>query len=262
MRLLAVLLLLLAAPQLAAAGAPPGGIVHPKVTPRTPLKELGYQLYAGNCLTCHGPRGEGAAPSAPIHGGGDLTGSGPSLRGVGAQAPDFYLRTGYMPLSRVREQPYRSRVLFTEREIDALVAYVASLAPGPPIPKPHPERGDLSRGMRLFTQHCSGCHQIVAEGGLVTGARVPPLKEATPVQIAEAVRIGPYLMPRFSTRAISSSDLDSIIAYVDWAKHPDDRGGWGIGHIGPIPEGMVTWLIAVVLLVALCAVIGERRRHE
>jgi ubiquinol-cytochrome c reductase cytochrome c subunit len=115
--------------------------------------------------------------------------------------------------------------------------------------------------MRLFAGHCAGCHQIVGAGGYVTGAVPPSLDKATDVQIAEAVRIGPYVMPRFSERAISNRQLDSIIAYVDYIKSPDDRGGWALGHIGPVPEGLVTWFVAAVACVALCVVIGERLRR-
>jgi ubiquinol-cytochrome c reductase cytochrome c subunit len=182
----------------------------------------------------------------------------PSLAGVGALAADFYLRTGYMPLPHVGMQPRRSRVRFDEAEIRALVAYVASLGPGPAIPKPHPERGSLAEGLRLFTDHCAGCHQVVGEGGYVTGAVPPPLEDATATQVAEAVRIGPHVMPRFRTSQISTRELDSIIAYVQYAKNPDDRGGWALGHLGPVPEGMVTWLIAATALVAVCVVIGKR----
>jgi ubiquinol-cytochrome c reductase cytochrome c subunit len=186
----------------------------------------------------------------------------PSLHGVGARAADFYLRTGYMPLQHVGLQPRRSRVLFTEAQIAALTAYVASLGGGPPVPQPHPERGNLSQGEALFADHCAGCHQIVAEGGYVTGAIPPPLEDATATQIAEAVRIGPYVMPKFSRKAISPHELDSIIAYVDYAKHPDDSGGWAIGHIGPVPEGLVTWFIAAVALIGICMSIGRRFKHE
>ena len=49
-------------------------------------------------------------------------------------------------------------------------------------------------------------------------------------------------MPRFSPTAISTTQLDDLIAYVDYTKHPDDAGGWSIGHLGPWPEGLVTWL--------------------
>ncbi len=29
---------------------------------------------------------------------------------------------------------------------------------------------------------------------------------------------------------------------------PNNHGGWGIGNIGPIPEGLVAWWIAAPLL--------------
>ena len=245
----------LAAP---AAAQPRQGVVHPPDQARTPLRALGAQVYAANCVSCHGTDGLGVTPGAPQRAAGGIEGAGPPLRGVGALAPDFYLRTGYMPLGSVDEQPERSRVQFSEREIRAVVAYIASLGGGPPVPDPHPERGNVAEGLRLFTEHCAGCHQVVAEGGVVTGARVPPLDRASPVQIAQAVRIGPYVMPTFSKRAISDAQLDSIIRYVQYAKRPDDRGGWGIGHIGPVPEGMVTWLIGAVVLVGVCLGLGRR----
>jgi ubiquinol-cytochrome c reductase cytochrome c subunit len=167
-----------------------------------------------------------------------------------------------MPLRQVGEQPRRSRVLFDEREIEDLVAYVASLGRGPPVPTPNPERGSLSDGQRLFTDRCAGCHQVVAEGGYLTDAIAPPLEDATATQVAEAIRIGPYVMPRFSTRDLSTQQVDSIVRYVEWAKNPDDRGGWAIGHIGPVPEGLVTWFLAAAVLVASCVVLGRRLRRE
>jgi ubiquinol-cytochrome c reductase cytochrome c subunit len=191
-------------------------------------------------------------------GAGNVPGQGPSLRNVGELAADFYLRTGYMPLEDPAQQPSRSRVLFPEEEIRAMVAYVGSLGEGPAIPAPQPQKGSVAVGNTLFLENCAGCHQIVGEGGYVTGARVPPLKEATDRQIAEAVRIGPYLMPRFSKRRLTDTQVNSLIAYIDYAKHPDDAGGWSIGHLGPWPEGLVSWFIAGAAMVALCLVIGKR----
>jgi len=240
-RLLAIALVLLAGAATASAQA--GGDVTG-----------GEHLYGQNCIACHGANGTG------VTGGGDH--QGPPLKGVGALAADFYLRTGYMPLRQAGKQPRRSRVLFSEPEIQALVAYVASLGKGPKVPDPHPERGSLSDGQALFTEHCAGCHQIAAEGGYLTGGVAPPLMDATQRQVAAAIRIGPYLMPRFTTRDLTPHQVDSIVRYVEYAKHPDDPGGWAIGRLGPVPEGMVTWCLAAAALVAVCIVIGKRLRSE
>jgi len=204
--------------------------------------QQGDRLYGTYCASCHS------------------TGAAPSLRGVGALAADFYLRTGYMPLPHLGQQPRRTRRLLDEAQIRALVAYVASLGPGPSIPTPHPERGSIAEGLHLFTDHCAGCHQVVAVGGYVTGAVPPPLSPDSAREIAEAVRIGPNVMPRFTRKAISDAQLDSIIRYVEYAKHPDDRGGWAIGHLGPIPEGLVTWFLAASVLVGFCLLLGRRLR--
>jgi ubiquinol-cytochrome c reductase cytochrome c subunit len=243
-----------------ALAQPPQGIVRPTGEASKPLLQLGSQLYAGNCSSCHGIDGRGVYPPHTQAGAGDIKGEGPSLRGVGAQAVDFYLRTGFMPLGNANEEPYRQRVLFSDREIRAMTAYVASLSPGPPIPRPDPASGSVSHGLELFTEHCAGCHQVVAEGGYVTNARVPPIKNDSSTEIAEAVRVGPYLMPKFSAKAISDRELNSIVAYVNSAKRPADPGGWGLGHIGPVPEGLVAWFIAGVVLVVTCVAIGTRLR--
>jgi ubiquinol-cytochrome c reductase cytochrome c subunit len=211
----------------------------------------GKQLFGQYCAKCHGPDAQGQI---------SRSGQGPSLQDVGALAADFYLRTGYMPLRRNGIQPRRSRLLLGPAQIDALVRYVASLGHGPPVPRPHPERGNVSEGMALFRSHCAGCHQIVGEGGYVTDAVPPALGDATATQIAEAVRLGPYVMPKFSAQALSNRQLDSIIRYVRYAQHPDNRGGWALGNIGPVPEGLVSWFIAGSVLLATCLLIGRRLR--
>ena len=175
---------------------------------------------------------------------------------MGALGADFYLSTGYMPLRQIGCQPRREPLVLGEHQIKALVAYIATFG-GPPIPTPHPALGSLSEGLSLFTEHCAGCHQVVAQGGYVTGAVPPPLSLATPRQVAEAVRIGPYVMPKFSQRSISDRQLDSIVRYVQFTHDPPRPGGWGLGFLGPVPEGLVTWFIAMPLLLGLCLMLGS-----
>jgi ubiquinol-cytochrome c reductase cytochrome c subunit len=213
----------------------------------SPLVRRGSDLYAQSCAGCHGEDLRGRK------------GQGPSLRGVGAAAVDFYVSTGRMPLADPTDEPVRADPEFSRRDIQALVAYVSGFG-GPAIPAVDPDRGDVARGKEAFTESCAGCHQVLGRGGIVTGAFVPALSDATPRQLAEAVRVGPYLMPPFGERQIDQRELDDIAAYVRASRHPDDRGGWGIGNIGPVPEGMVAWLLAGLVLLGVVRLLGERAR--
>jgi ubiquinol-cytochrome c reductase cytochrome c subunit len=206
----------------------------------------GRQLYVEGCSSCHGIDAKG------------VDSQGPSLVGVGAASVDFYLRTGRMPLAQPGNQPERAQQAYPDDQVEALDAYIGSLG-GPPIPAVDPSAGSISRGAELFGSSCAGCHSITGEGGVVVGGLAPELHEATPTEVAEAVRIGPYLMPSFDRDQISDQDLDSIARYVDEAvQHPDDRGGWGIGHLGPVPEGLIAWAVAVAVLLVVARLIGER----
>jgi ubiquinol-cytochrome c reductase cytochrome c subunit len=217
---------------------------------RGALQTEGGSLFEEGCSSCHGFDGAG------------VRGQGPSLLEAGEAAADFYLRTGRMPLDQVGEQPLRGKPHYSENQIRALDAYVGSLGPGPAIPVVRPRLGSISEGMRLFGESCSGCHGIGGKGGVAIGAYAPPLGEATPTEVAEATRIGPYVMPRFSAAQLDQADLDSIARYVQLTKDPDDAGGLGIGHIGPVPEGLVAWFAAIAALLLVARLIGERNESR
>ena len=225
---------------------PPGPGDPVKTFPSSPtLVAEGYNLYQSGCSSCHGIGLRGTPGIAP------------SLRGVGPGPVDFYLSTGRMPLEQPRQEPLRNRPAYGRSQIDAIIAYVSTFG-GPAAPTADPARGDLALGMHEFTLNCAGCHQEVARGGPTLGAVAPDLAPATPQEIAEAVRMGPYVMPHFDADQIDQHQLDSIARYVLWTRRPDNAGGWGIYNLGPIPEGIVAWFIGIVALVIVARLIGER----
>ncbi|HEX7297734.1 MAG TPA: c-type cytochrome [Solirubrobacteraceae bacterium] len=252
----ALLLLAVCCGGMAAWSAAAGGQNEPASPPPAPgssapgpgasaLVNHGRDLYAQSCAGCHGDDLRGRK------------GQGPPLVGAGTAAVDFYLSTGRMPIDNPTDEPVRADPVYSRSDIDALVAYVGAFG-GPAIPAAHPERGSVARGKEAFTERCAGCHQVVARGGIVTGAFVPALTDVTPRQLAEAVRVGPYLMPKFTERQVGQGELDDMAAYLRYQRNPDDRGGWGIGHLGPVPEGLVAWLLAGTLLLGVVRLLGER----
>lgn len=212
---------------------------------RGALAARGRELFLDSCASCHGTDARG------------IPGRAPTLYGAGAAAVDWYVSTGRMPLTDPGDEPLRGEPAYSRRDIAALVAYAETLG-GPPIPDVDPSRGDVGEGRELFSEHCAGCHQIVGQGGALTGALVPKLDEATPVQVGEAIRIGPYLMPRWEESTISGADVDDLAAYVEHTKELEDPGGWGIGHTGPVPEGLISILLAGGVLILVSRMIGER----
>ena len=208
----------------------------------------GRAIYAETCSSCHG---------ADLRG---IPGRGPTLHGVGAAAVDFYVSTGRMPLARPGIEPMRAEPQFDRRDIEALIAYVGG--PGPAVPAVDPRRGDVKEGRELYADSCSGCHQIMGQGGAATGFVAPSLSQATPTQIGEAIRVGPYLMPRFSDKQLDQREVDSIARYVtEITQQPPNRGGWGIGNLGPVPEGLVAFFVAGAALLLVARIIGERDRR-
>ncbi|MDX6409163.1 MAG: ubiquinol-cytochrome c reductase cytochrome c subunit [Gaiellaceae bacterium] len=207
--------------------------------------QRGRDLYLTGCQSCHGVDARG------IHG------TAPSLHGVGAASADFYLSTGRMPLDDPRSQPDRTEPAYDRKSLDDLIAYIGSLG-GPAVPEVDVGgRVNLAEGQKLFTANCAACHQIAGRGGVISGAFVPTLLEATPRQVVEAARIGPYVMPRFSEAQLNDRELVSIARYVQYAKHPENPGGWALFNVGPVPEGMVTWLIGLLALLLVIRMLGR-----
>ena len=260
MRRLVVLPLLLAAAlgtavllqeRAGASDDDPLGYVVDRAALRDPeVVQRGRELFAVRCVSCHDDDGSG------------IEGLAPDIRGQGAAGGHYWLTSGRMPAEEGEPaQSERKESPFSDEEIEALVAYVASLGRGPDIPTVDPAAGDLARGGEIFRLNCAACHQAALAGGALSyGRNAPTLQPVTAVQIAEALRLGPGQMPVFDY--LTDEEVDSLIAYVLDLQEDDSPGGFSLGRIGPIPEGFVAIVGGMGLLVLLTVWIGKRRLQE
>ncbi len=213
--------------------------------------EAGKQLFAEGCSSCHGLGAQGG-PEAP------------TLIGVGAAAVNFQVSTGRMPLATPQAQAPVKPIIYTDEEIAQLAAFVGSLSPGPAIPTPEMfayEDADLAEGGELFRTNCSQCHNFTGSGGaLSNGAYAPDLTKATPQQIFEAMITGPENMPVFSNDTLTVENKQAIIKYIQHMDEMPSYGGWGLGSLGPVTEGLFIWVIGIGAMVGAAIWIGAKVR--
>jgi ubiquinol-cytochrome c reductase cytochrome c subunit len=197
----------------------------------------GAKLYAQSCSTCHGRNAQG------------LKDKGPSLIGVGASSVEFQVSTGRMPAARQEAQARRKPPKYTSDQVKQLAAYIQSIGGGPQIPDGDLRDGDLATGGRLFRANCANCHGFSTNGGaLSSGKFAPSLEEATDRQIYGAMQSGPQNMPVFGDNQLTPQEKKDIIKFVQSIKAEKDPGGMGIGRTGPVPEGLVIFIVGLVVL--------------
>ncbi len=196
--------------------------------------EAGQELYTRSCITCHGANLEGVQDR------------GPSLIGVGEAAVYFQVHTGRMPLVRQEAQAPERPPLFSEEEIEQLMAYIQANGGGPTLPSGDLRDGDLAAGGELFRLNCAQCHNFTGEGGAhSSGKRAPSLQEASDLVIYTAMLSGPENMPVFGDNQLTPEDKRAIINYVQTINEQADPGGAGIGRVGPVAEGLVMWTVGM-----------------
>jgi ubiquinol-cytochrome c reductase cytochrome c subunit len=214
----------------------------------------GRQLFLVSCSFCHGQNGEGVR-SQDGH-----TQLGPSLIGVGAAAVDFQVGTGRMPMTQPGAQVPRKPRAFDDQEIAALAAYVASLGPGPAIPTENDysidglsasEKQDaIARGGQIFLTNCTACHNFEGSGGAMPrGGYAPKIRGVAPKYIYEALLTGPQNMPNFTNGNLSPDEKRDVIAYLGSLDQMKEYGGFGLGGLGPVTEGLAAWLVGLGLCV-------------
>ncbi|MGH9127527.1 MAG: cytochrome bc1 complex diheme cytochrome c subunit [Acidimicrobiales bacterium] len=208
----------------------------------------GHALFQANCASCHGNDAAGSNRA-------------PNLVGLGPATIDFWVSTGRMPLATPSSEALPKQPRFTPPEQRAIVKYVSSLGPGGPgIPAVNLNGANVGNGFSLFVTNCAGCHAVTGVGdALSNGLSAPSLFYATPTQIAEAIRTGPSNMPRFTDFQFNQSQLNDIVAYVSKdIQHPDNRGGNGLGNVGPITEGLAALFLGLGSMLVILYWIGDR----
>ncbi|HEU4807044.1 MAG TPA: c-type cytochrome [Homoserinimonas sp.] len=209
--------------------------------------EEGAALFAANCATCHGMNAEG-------------TQDGPSLHGVGAASVHFQVGTGRMPLAFQGPQGAEKPPQFNEEQTLALAEYVASLAPGPEIPDEADLVGnDIANGGVLFRVNCAMCHNVAGAGGALTeGKYAPSLEGVEAVHIYEAMITGPQNMPVFNDMNITPDEKADIISYLKYLEENPSPGGFGLGSLGPVSEGLFIWIFGLGAIVGITVWIAAR----
>lgn len=242
------------------------------------LVAQGENLYVA-CVNCHGPAGLGLENTTRAQ--------GPALIGVGAASVDFMVRTGRMPAVSALDPLIRRESTYDQTDRAALTAYVTQLTLnaieaqderraeaetageeftevpitfGPDIPQVgDTSDANLARGRELFTSNCAACHGPTAAGIAVGQDDVSSnLKGVEPVVIAEAIRVGPGVMPVFGEETVAQEDLEAIVAWTNDVTTRSSPGGFALGRGGPVSEGLIAWVVGIGLLGAVIYLLGER----
>ena len=203
--------------------------------------EDGKKLFQANCATCHGMNLQG-------------TEAGPSLYGVGELAVEFQVSTGRMPLQAQAPQAPQKPVQFTEDQIRAIASYVQDVAPGPTYPSDETldGEGDVARGAELFRINCAMCHNVAGAGGALTeGKYAPALDQTSALHMYAAMVTGPQNMPVFSNMNLTTEDKRDIISALLFQQEAVSPGGFTLGSLGPVSEGLFIWIFGIGTLIAI-----------
>ena len=231
----------------------------------TALVEQGKEIYEIACITCHGANLQGVQDR------------GPSLVGVGEGAVYFQVHSGRMPMLRNEAQAARKTPRYSEQQTLALAAYVNANGGGPGIVKNEDgtiameslrgannvdgkiDNADVARGSDLFRLNCASCHNFTGRGGALSGGKYAPvLDPANEQEIYQAMLTGPQNMPKFSDRQLTADEKKDIIAFIKSSKETPNPGGYGLGGIGPVTEGMLMWFAGIIVMIAFAMWMGSR----
>ena len=217
------------------------GSFTPAATPR-PLPSTTYapgtggRVYAENCAGCHGATGEGYV--------------GPPLAPAGFAS----LVASMVEQGGVNMPPF-GQVLGADA-IDAVAGYVSQ-----ELADPASRTAETPRGGDLFRLYCSGCHSATGSGGAMpVGNNAPDIRQYPAAEALAAMILGRGNMPAFAGNTFDVRQQTSVALYVQvLAPDPPSPGGYGLGYLGPVPEGAAGG-VALFLLILVAVWLAWRSR--
>ena len=228
----------------AASASPPATVAKTQIT-------AGRTIFLQDCATCHGFYAQG-------------TSIAPGLIGVGSAAVDFQVSTGRMPAAELGAENDRKPPRLNPTQTRQVSDYIAALGGGPAAPSAaqvSTQGADTGLGQQLFEANCAQCHNFVGAGGALTdGKFAPALTQSTPKQIYEAMLTGPEAMPVFNDSTITPSEKRDIISYVTQTRSEANPGGFSLGRVGPVTEGLVAFLGLLLFMVFMAMWITGKKK--
>lgn len=209
---------------------------------------VGGSLWTRDCVMCHGTDGSGG-----------LTPGGrpaPAVDDVSIAYARLVLRTHRMPPGADpfdnRDRPH----VYDEQQMADVLAYmVETFELEDDVPTP--EVGDPSRGLELYQLNCAACHGPTGDGGTAGAlAWTPRLQHYDAQVVADAVRVGPFEMPRFSADVLADEDVGDIVAFLH---EVDEEPGTLLfpGELNPVFASGFGAVLAFAVLALVLVVAGK-----
>ena len=83
------------------------------------------------------------------------------------------------------------------------------------------------------------------------GGYAPKIRGVHAKYVFEAMLTGPQAMDNFSNGNLSVEEKRDIIAYLQSLEENPGYGGFGLGGLGPVSEGLFAWLVGIGSLVGM-----------
>ena len=144
----------------------------------------------------------------------------------------------------------------SDQEIMSVAEFVSAR-----LADPASHAASVSEGGQIYRLYCSGCHGASGRGGaLVGGINAPPLAKFPAAASLAAMILGPSNMPVFTSGTLDVRQQASVALYVQVLQAPPSPGGWGLGYLGPVAEGLAAAaVVGLLVLVTVWLAWGKER---